>query len=76
MRRGFHPPSASLPARPRSFAVLTDRNFKTPFSERRYIAVAPSLSGTAELRKSCGLVGVMDGRVGAALDSRAGELYK
>src|SRR5215475_10892382 len=34
------------------------------FSERRYIASAPSLSNTAELSKSCRLVGVLDGRVG------------
>src|SRR5262249_57019215 len=33
------------------------------FDERRYIASAPSLSSTAELSKSCGLVGVLDGRV-------------
>src|SRR5215510_12621909 len=41
-----------------------DRIFKPPFYERRYIASAPSLSSTAELSKSCGLVGVLDGRVG------------
>src|SRR5262245_40001747 len=40
-----------------------DRNFKPLFYERRYIASAPSLSSTAELSKSCGLVGVLDGRV-------------
>src|SRR5215472_498235 len=34
------------------------------FYERRYIASAPSLSSTAEFSKSCGLVGVLDGRVG------------
>src|SRR5215468_4461835 len=52
-----------------------DRIFKPPFYERRYIASAPSLSSTAELSKSCGLVGVLDGRVGAARRSqvRAGQ---
>ena len=39
-----------------------DRIFKPPFYERRYIASAPSLSSTAELSKSCGLVKVLDGR--------------
>src|SRR5262245_25638142 len=45
------------------------------FYERRYIASAPSLSSTAELSESCGLVGVLNGRVGAARRSqvRAGQ---
>jgi hypothetical protein len=38
------------------------------FYERRYIASAPSLSSTAELSKSCGLVGVLDGRVGGGAE--------
>src|SRR5262249_36604193 len=38
------------------------------FSERRYIASAPSLSSAAELSKSCGLVGVLDGRVGGGAE--------
>ena len=41
-----------------------DGNFNDLFSERRYIASAPSLSNAAELSKSSGLVGVLDGRVG------------
>src|SRR5215831_762260 len=45
-----------------------DRIFKPPFYERRYIASAPSLSSTAELSKSCGLVGVLDGRVGGGAE--------
>src|SRR5215831_3776718 len=45
-----------------------DRIFKPPFFERRYIASAPSLSSTAELSKSCGLVGVLDGRVGGGAE--------
>src|SRR5262249_50247999 len=40
------------------------------FSERRYIASAPSLSSTAELSKSCGLVGVLNGRVEGARRSQ------
>src|SRR5215468_1935720 len=38
------------------------------FYERRYIASAPSLSSTAELSKSCGPVGVLDGRVGGGAE--------
>src|SRR5215471_21785346 len=38
------------------------------FYERRYIASAPSLSSTAELSKSCGLVGVLDGRGGGSAE--------
>src|SRR5262245_28677850 len=38
------------------------------FYERRYIASAPSLSSTAELSKSCGLVGVLDGKVGGGAE--------
>src|SRR5215467_4369202 len=38
------------------------------FYERRYIASAPSLSTTAELSKSRGLVGVLDGRVGGGAE--------
>ena len=38
------------------------------FYERRYIASAPSLSSTAELSKSCGLVGVLDGRGGGGAE--------
>src|SRR5215471_2313273 len=38
------------------------------FYERRYIASAPSLSNAAELSKSCGLVGVLDGRVGGGAE--------
>jgi hypothetical protein len=45
-----------------------DRNFKPPFYERRYIASAPSLSIAAELSKSCGLVAVLDGRVGGGAE--------
>src|SRR5262247_4945245 len=46
-----------------------DRIFKPPFYERRYIASAPSLSSAAELSKSCGLVGVLDGRVGGGAET-------
>src|SRR5215831_2200951 len=49
-----------------------DRIFKPPFYERRYIASAPSLSSTAELSKSCGLVGVLDGRGGAEIPGARG----
>src|SRR5215472_9706991 len=42
------------------------------FYERRYIASAPSLSSTAELSKSCGLVGVLDGRGGAEIPGARG----
>src|SRR5215467_8120696 len=38
------------------------------FSEPRYIASSPSLSNAAELSKSCGLVGVLDGRVGGGTE--------
>src|SRR5262245_53770959 len=49
-----------------------DRNFKPLFYERSYIASAPSLSSTAELSKSCGLVGVLDGRVGVEIAGARG----
>ena len=48
--------------------LLMDRIFKPPFFERPYIASAPSLSNAAELSKSCGLVGVLDGRVGGGAE--------
>src|SRR5215510_12763482 len=51
----------------RSLPVM-DGNFNDLFSERRYIARAPSLSNAAELSKSCGLVGVLDGRVGGGAE--------
>ena len=48
----------------RHWLSFMDRIFKSPFYERRYIASAPSLSNTAELSESYGLVGILDGRVG------------
>jgi len=48
-------------------AIAMDRKNHL-FSGRRYIASAPSLSSTAELSKSCGLVGVLNGRVEGAAE--------
>ena len=44
------------------------------FYERRYIASAPSLSNAAELSKSCGLVGVLDGRVEGGAEIGSGMI--
>ena len=54
-------------------AIAMDRNFKPLFSERRYIASAASLSNAAELSKSCGLVGVSDGRVAGGAEIAAAD---
>src|SRR5215469_808853 len=48
--------------------LFMERILNHLFYERRYIASAPSLSSTAELSKSCGLVGVLDGRVGGGAE--------
>src|SRR5262249_28349766 len=57
----------------RHWLSFMDRIVKSPFYERRYIASAPSLSNAAELSKSCGLVGVLDGRVRGGRGDRAGR---